>query len=342
VPGAFVNVFSQDATKKSAQSFFSYGMDRGFLQSYFEKYMQLNPLFPAMLFFEEGRILTEEDVMPMSEFRKTVFFKEWVEPQGLIASMASVLEKSAISLAGIAVGRSGEQGPIDESSRQRMEGIIPHVRRALKIGKVIDTYRAEATALADVLDGLTAGMFMVDATGRIVHANTMALSMLSEGFVVQTVGGKLSTVDAPQGDTLLAEVLPKERTGKAPQFTGATIPLMSSTGDRYVAHVLPLTTRSRRRSGMPYSAVAAIFISQAKFSQEHPLEALARAYKLTPTEMRVLTTIVNVAGIREVAPILGISPTTVKTHLSRIFAKTGVNRQVDLAKLMASYASPVC
>lgn len=289
-----------------------------------------------MLFFEEGRILTEEDVMPMSEFRETVFFKEWVEPQGLIASMASVLEKSAISLAGIAVGRSGEQGPIDESSRQRMEGIIPHVRRALKIGKVIDTYRAEATALADVLDGLTAGMVMVDATGRIVHANTMALSMLSEGFVVQTVGGKLSTVDA-QGDTLLAEALPKERT----EFTGATIPLMSSTGDRYVAHVLPLTTRSRRRSGMPYSAVAAIFISQAKFSQEHPLEALARAYKLTPTEMRVLTTIVHVAGIPEVAPILGISPTTVKTHLSRIFAKTGVNRQVDLAKLMASYASPV-
>jgi DNA-binding CsgD family transcriptional regulator len=51
--------------------------------------------------------------------------------------------------------------------------------------------------------------------------------------------------------------------------------------------------------------------------------------------------IVQIGGVPEVAPVLGISETTVKTHLQRIFAKTETTRQADLVKLVASYMSPV-
>jgi len=39
--------------------------------------------------------------------------------------------------------------------------------------------------------------------------------------------------------------------------------------------------------------------------------------------------------------VVGASEATVKTHLQRLFAKTGTNRQVDLVKLVASNASPL-
>jgi len=45
--------------------------------------------------------------------------------------------------------------------------------------------------------------------------------------------------------------------------------------------------------------------------------------------------------VPEVAPALGISETTVKTHLQRIFDKTGSSRQADLIKLVAGYMSPL-
>ena len=38
---------------------------------------------------------------------------------------------------------------------------------------------------------------------------------------------------------------------------------------------------------------------------------------------------------------LGIAETTVKTHLHRVFAKTGVSRQADLVKLAAGFSNPV-
>jgi DNA-binding CsgD family transcriptional regulator len=68
---------------------------------------------------------------------------------------------------------------------------------------------------------------------------------------------------------------------------------------------------------------------------------IARFYKLTPTELRVLFAIVQVGGVPAVAAAMGIAGSTVKTHLRRLFAKTGTERQADLVKLVASYANPL-
>jgi DNA-binding CsgD family transcriptional regulator len=64
-------------------------------------------------------------------------------------------------------------------------------------------------------------------------------------------------------------------------------------------------------------------------------------YRLTAAELRVLMAIVDIGGVPEVAPMLGISETTVKTHLQRVFEKTGTNRQADLVKLVAGFMSPL-
>jgi DNA-binding CsgD family transcriptional regulator len=45
--------------------------------------------------------------------------------------------------------------------------------------------------------------------------------------------------------------------------------------------------------------------------------------------------------VGETADALGIGVGTVKSHLSRLFEKTGVNRQADLRALAASVDVPV-
>jgi DNA-binding CsgD family transcriptional regulator len=39
--------------------------------------------------------------------------------------------------------------------------------------------------------------------------------------------------------------------------------------------------------------------------------------------------------------VLGIAETTIKTHLRRVFIKTGADRQADLVKIVAGFASPL-
>jgi DNA-binding CsgD family transcriptional regulator len=341
VPGAFVNLFSQDATRKTAQAFYTFGISQDYLDLYFQKYIHLNPMFPTALFFEVGRILTENDIMPKAEFNETRFFKEWVRPQGLVDSMAAILEKSATSVAGIAVGRGEQHGLVNDEALRRMGLIVPHVRRAVTIGKVIDLHKVEAAALADTLDGIAAATFLVDANGRLVHANVAGHAMLGDGAVVQTVGPRLAAIDA-QADRALCDLVASAENGDAALGArGVSLPLSSRGGERFVAHVLALTAGARRKAGIAHSAAVAVFIRKTELDLPHPLEVISNAYRLTPSEMRVLMLIVQIGGVPEIAPVLGVSETTVKTHLQHVYEKTGTQRQADLVKLVAGYMSPL-
>jgi DNA-binding CsgD family transcriptional regulator len=98
--------------------------------------------------------------------------------------------------------------------------------------------------------------------------------------------------------------------------------------------------RGEMRRGLGPRASAALFIAPAGVSPRMPGDALALLYDLTPAETRVYELIVGGKTRTEVASALGIAPSTVKTHLLRLFQKTGCQRQVDLVRLAAQMSRP--
>jgi DNA-binding CsgD family transcriptional regulator len=206
------------------------------------------------------------------------------------------------------------------------------------IGKVIDLHRVEAAALADSLDELASGMFIVDQAGRIIHANLSAHRLIAEANVLRAGNGRIAAID-PQDSRNLLDVFTMAQSGDAAVGKkGIAMPLTARTGERYVAHILPLTSGARRKAGVSYQATAAMFVRKAALDLPSPPEAVANEFKLTPAEVRVMFAIAEIGGVPEVAPVLGISEQTVKTHLHRIYEKTATRRQADLVKLLASYS----
>ena len=67
----------------------------------------------------------------------------------------------------------------------------------------------------------------------------------------------------------------------------------------------------------------------------HSVKALARAWGFTTAETRLLDRIRQGDAIGEAAQALDISRNTARTQLQSIFAKSGVNRQVELVQLIA-------
>ena len=237
--------------------------------------------------------------------------------------------------------RHAGQGQVDERMRRRFELVTPHVRRAMLIGKVIDLHRVEAATLADSFDALASGVFIVDSTARIIHANASAHQLIAEANVVRATNGRIAAFDL-EGGRHLAEVFAAAQAGDAAVGKrGIAIPLTARSGERYVAHVLPLTSGARRNAGISYSATAAVFIRKATLDLPSPPEAIASQFKLTPAEVRVLFAIIEIGGVPEVAPVLGISDQTVKSHLHHIYEKTATKRQADLVKLVAGYSGGI-
>jgi DNA-binding CsgD family transcriptional regulator len=117
---------------------------------------------------------------------------------------------------------------------------------------------------------------------------------------------------------------------------GIALPLAAVNGDTYVAHILPLTAGARRRAGASYGAAATVFVHKASLNAPSSPEVIAQSYNLTTTELRVLLSIVEVGGVPELAKVLGIAESTVKTHLKRLYAKIGARRQAISSKSSGS------
>jgi DNA-binding CsgD family transcriptional regulator len=342
VGGSAAAIFSKDAdTKKLNVHFDCGGVDPHYTRLYVQKYDKLDPSTCGHVLAQVGQPIATADIMPVEEFRRTVFYHEWGRPQGLVDFAAAVLDKSATGAALFGVFRQDRHGLVDDEAHGRMRQIVPHIRRAMLIGRTIELKTAEADSLADTLDGLSAGMFLVDAAGRIVQANARGNAMLAEGTVLHAKGGKFVATN-PAAAQALGEVFAAAGAGDAAcGFKGIAVPLVGTDGACYAAHVLPLTSGARRRAGASYRAAAAVLVRKAAIDATSPPEAIARHFRLTPTELRVLLAIVQVGGVTETADALGIGEATVKTHLHRLFGKTGVKRQADLVKVVVGFANPL-
>ena len=220
-----------------------------------------------------------------------------------------------------------------------MRLVVPHIRRAILINRAIELKTAEAGRFAETIDGLAAGVFLLDRHCHLVHANLAAREYLASGGFLRLTGGRLVASD-PESNQLLRAAIAAAGSGDAELGTkGIAMPLTARDGEHYVAQLLPLTSGSRRQAGPAYSAVAALFVHKAAMDVSAPPEIIAKLYKLTPSELRVLLAIVAIGGIAETPEGLDIGAATVKTHLHCLFAKTGARGQADLVKLVAGLSA---
>ena len=189
---------------------------------------------------------------------------------------------------------------------------------------------------------MTAGAFLVNATGRIDFTNEAGDALLKDGGLLRLRDGSLTAVD-PEANRALRASLAATAVGTDVSLGlgSPSILLASRTGERFLAHVLPLSSGARQKASLGYSATAAIFVRRAEIPVVSGVEAIARSHKLTPSEMRVLQAVGTGGSVREIADALGVKSATVKTHLASIFRRTGARRRSDLLRQIASHGNPI-
>ena len=361
VGGSAAAVFTKDARSRSLNVHYQCGgIDPRYQRLYIEKCEKLDPSATGQVL--SGQVLSEQvlsehvvseqvqttqvlgsagDLMAVDDFQQTCFYQESGRPRGPVDVATAVLDRTATGAILLGVFRQSRNGLVDDDTRWRMRQIVPHIRRAMLIGKALELKTAEADAFAETLNGLSTGMFLVDQDGRIIHANASGRALLGEGAALCKASDRMRPTDPAAARALKDIVAAASRGDHATGIKGIAVPLTGRDGEPYAAHVLPLTAGRRRRVQAHYCAVAAVFIRKAEIETPSPPEVIAKHYQLTPTELRVLLAIVEIGGVRETSDALGVSESTVKTHLHRVFSKTSTSRQADLVKLVASFSSPL-
>lgn len=333
VVGYAASIFSKGYAEPQSGIFHEDGrISPHFGQLYFQTYSRLDPFMDAHVLAPIGRPVASIDVMTPSELYDTRLFREWAEPQGLVDFISAPIEKAGAQVTMFGVFRHRDHGPADDRARMRMSLLLPHIRRAVLIGRVIEGARLHAEALSTAFDGLAAGAFVLDVAGLLLHANSAGRELLRRGGPLALSDGALVATarsDIPALAALVAGADP------------VSVSLHDEAEDVFVAHRLPLRAEARAAAGLGANAATALFVHRATVEVPFAPEVIARTYGLTHSELRVMLAVVEVGGIPEIAERLGVAETTAKTHLHHVFAKTGTSRQADLVRLVGGFAGPL-
>jgi DNA-binding CsgD family transcriptional regulator len=335
VGGSSAVLFWHDAATERSEALHLFNEDAHYNKLYFEKYLPMNPVFPAAIFMEAGVVHTTNDIIPQAELIKTRFYREWIEPQGIVDAIAVNLEKGTMRSSLLNIRMDASYGTADDAALHRTRLLVPHFQRAVAIGRLFDQSKATEVALTETLDHVEAAVFLVGPEGAIAFANDPGRAMLRDGRMVREQDNTLRAA-SPKADHILRDIFASAEKGDASVgVRGVAVPLTDTSQEQWFAHVLPLTSGHRKQTGLAHAAVAAVFVRKTAPDAPPPLESIAKLYKLTASEIRVLDAVLKVSGIKAMAEMLGISQATVRTHLHNVFRKTGTGRQSELVKLVA-------
>jgi DNA-binding CsgD family transcriptional regulator/PAS domain-containing protein len=284
--------------------------------------------------FVDSRHLTH------SYIEKSPLFQEFVKPSGAVDVMQLFLMRTSMHLSFLSVARNEQQGPITDREIELGKLLLPHLRRAVTISKVLDIRTIAGARMAEALDALHCAVILTDQRGAILHANRAAERVLrADGGPIQSAQGILQATVPSAASELRSALALAARNEAGIGKTGLAIRLTAPDVPPIFAHVLPLTGSDFRTRLQP-AAIAAVFIGAPPDARDGA-DAVAAAFGLTPAETRVLASLFAGCTLAETAATLGIAGTTAKTHLEHIFLKTGVTRQPDLMRLWTGLISPL-
>ncbi len=320
---------------------YNWGYDQETMRLHNEIYSRISPLFPQIQFLPTGAVATQSMLIDDEEFFTSRYYEEWVKPQKLHdALMVKVLHTGQRT--GLLAANRAESHPRYGDAELRLLTLLsPHVCRAVAISDALNLKTVRSEALEATLDALNSGVYLIDRSGRLIFMNRAAEHQVKTASAVRAERDRLSAVD-PEAQLALGKAVAEAITEEAEASSANVAVALPAANDvGLVATILPLMRGERRQVGENFAAAAAIFVQDPVVVPPFPGEAFAKLYGLSGSELRVLLAMMPGITVKKAADNLGISEATAKTHLQRIYAKTGTSKQTEIMQLFIGSAAPL-
>lgn len=306
-----------------------------------ERAMPINPVLSACWYHDVSQPFGVTDFIGRDELHACRYFKEAIMVGECHDAAVMVVAKSAARIGGISIHRRVEQPCYKKRDLEILRLIGPHLRRAVTISDLLDAKALERDRLSCVLDLINAGVVLTDGIAHVVYANAAAVRHLdAKKLSGSATISSLPAVRGRQGNYGWRFSTPPRGAVNSSLPTSTTLAVKGDDGVDFAVWVLPLDSGLRRELGATFTATVAIFIRELGDTSAFPAELFIRQYGITPAECRLLLMLVQGLSLQAAVEALGISMPTAKTHLSRLFAKTGVDTQASLMRLAVSALSP--
>jgi DNA-binding CsgD family transcriptional regulator/PAS domain-containing protein len=328
----------QDFRNPRGSAAASMGYDPFWEKRYADYYGSLNPWMQrAPHLYRPGNVLISDRVMSDRELAKTEFYNDFLRPQNHFHSFGCIITQDDPIRSAIAAMRPQSAGEFEEAEEQLLKQLFPHLNTAMRLHERIAGMEYRMGGMMDALNRLAEGVMLVDADGRVAFANRYAEAILRSGDGLGQFADGVRA-DGTEQTRELRRAIAQVAAGGAgrPMAPGCALTLRRASCrgalKLYIASAKSIRESSRGRPA------AVVFIADPEQPRAPDPGTLEQLLDLSPAEARLATSLAQGKTLQDCAGEAAVSLNTVRTHLQRIFSKTGVRRQAELIRLIMTVA----
>lgn len=311
-------------------SFWTTGLPEFAQSTYAAHFVHKDPITPVLIKRRVGAVIaTEESVIDSRILLRSEFHNDWAHPNGLRHCLVARAHQELGTSVSMVIGRGPSAGSFQESPAvlHNMELLLPHLRRAAQIQLRLEGAVAFSEDLEGCLDAVERCAMLVDSDAKLLHANRPSLSgPLKAGFFIIR-RGRLESGDATFTNDLHFAIR------RVAMGSGSVIPERLSSSDGRSIEVWPVVGP---RSQMGFTRNRATVVMSVREQRVFLTKSVVAQYRLTRAESEILNLLVSGSTVKSIAKQRSTSIGTTRNQVKAILAKLGLNRQVDLVRLIAS------
>ena len=302
-----------------------------------EYWVPRNPLLLPSACEPPGKVFTCANFIALDEFTGTAFYNEWWRPAGF--STEPLVTNLFVD--GAASGFFASHGllnrpAVDNRQKRLFAALAQHLVRAVALQRRLYNVTIASDGALAGIEGLQQGFLLVDAQARILFANHVARALLDVRDGLRLEAGALSASEADDGRTLRGLIA--SCAIEANVATGGELALRRVSGRLPLGVLVTPVRQEAAMAAIPWTAArppaAIVLVSDPETEMRAHIESLRERFGFTPAEAAFALEIIKGDGRQATADRLGITVGTARSHLSKIFDKTGVARQAELVRLL--------
>ncbi|MCJ2034696.1 helix-turn-helix transcriptional regulator [Methylobacterium sp. J-068] len=267
--------------------------------------------------------IREEDVYTPEELEQDVLIQKFLRPRGLGWGVATAFPLSTGDTLIFSSERRFVDGPVPHAAIVTLDALRPHLGRAALLSARLKLERAHASVQALEMLGLPAAV--LSGSGKLQYRNAGFAGLVPR--VVRDHRERIAFAH-PGADALLADAIG----ARAAQSARSIAVPADDDNPAMVVHLLPM----RGSAQDVFGGGTMLMVATPVMPRPVPgTELLSGLFDLTAAEARIARGIADGATIAILAAQQNVGLETIRSQVKAIFAKTGVTRQVDLARLIS-------
>jgi DNA-binding CsgD family transcriptional regulator/PAS domain-containing protein len=340
--GTLPTLFVHDTRAHSGALAINVGYDAGTVRAYKDHFAERNLwLRSGTHLLTAGSVRTSHMMCSRGALLGSEWYADYCRPLDISQGIGATIYRDSVVTSNIAVFAGDGRAAYDRDDIALLEMLMPHMQRAMRVHMHMAESDLRQREFTDALEHMTVGVILVTARARVVFMNRAARSIVArrDALLVDRTG--LRALRSRETATLRALIgAAAQTTAHKGMHPGGEFRVARPNGRGALEIVVsPVSTKDTWSLGE--RAVAAVYVTDPGQVPQRPEAAMSRLYGLTPAEAKVAVLIVGGNSGRQAADELRLSYNTVKTHLKRIFVKTGTKGQGELIRLIVAGAGRV-